>query len=49
MLQTNKRTSIQFVLSHITIHRHVSVAPATIIRVTYKNTNNMQQSHKMHD
>ena len=29
-----------FLLSHITIHPHVSIASATIIRVSYKNTNN---------
>jgi len=35
------------VLSYITNHRHISVSSATIIRVSYKNTNNMQTWHKM--
>ena len=38
--QTNKCASIKYILSYIAIHQHVSVANATIIRVTYKNTNN---------
>jgi len=48
MSQTNKRTSIEYILPHITIHRHESVSPATIIRVSHNNTNTKQQSHKMH-
>jgi len=46
----NQQTHINTIyFISFTIHRHVSVAPATINRVTYKNRNNMQQLHKMHD
>jgi len=38
MEQRNKCTSVQCVLSCISVHRHISVAPATII----ENTNNIQ-------
>jgi len=34
---------IYFISPYINIYRHVSVASATIIRVSYKNTNNIQQ------
>ena len=37
----NKRTLIKDALSYINIHRHVSVASATIIRVLYKNADNI--------
>jgi len=40
MQPENKFTSIQYVSSYITIHRHVSVASAVIIRASHKNTNN---------
>jgi len=42
-----KMTPIKYVLSYITLHQPVSVASATIIRVSYKNTYNTQ-FHKMH-
>ena len=42
MEQTNKCMSIKHVLSYITIHQYVSVASATIIRVAYNNTNNIE-------
>jgi len=40
---------IYFILSHITIHRHVLVASATIIVVSYKNTNNIKIMRKMYN
>jgi len=44
MQQTNKSTIKKYDLSlYITIHRHVSVTSATTIRVSHKNTNNIQQ------
>ena len=42
----NKLTAIKYVLSYVTIHQAVSVASATILRVSYKNTYNTQ-FHKM--
>jgi hypothetical protein len=37
--QQMHNSKIYFILSYITIHGHVSVASATVIRVSYKNTN----------
>jgi hypothetical protein len=34
--------TIYFTLSYITIHRHVTVASTSIIRVPYNKTNNIQ-------
>jgi len=41
--------NVKNIFYHIlrTIRRHVSVAAATIIRVSFKNANNVQQLHKM--
>jgi len=38
---------IYVILSHITIHRHGLVASATVIMVSYKNTNNKKILCKM--
>jgi len=32
---------MKYALSYINIHRHISVASATIIRVCYKNTDSL--------
>jgi len=45
--QTDKFTAIKYILSHITIRRHVSVAAATIIRVPLENANSLQRLHKI--
>ena len=47
-VKTNKRTTIKkyFIVSYITIHRHVSVASATIIRVPCNNTKNVKINTK---
>jgi len=37
---------MKYILSHI-IRRHVSVAAAAIIMVSFKNANNVQRLHKM--
>jgi hypothetical protein len=44
--ETEKGTSIKYVLSYINVLRNVSVASATIIRVSYKNTKNIQSFAK---
>jgi hypothetical protein len=43
IMQQTHTDKIYLILSCITIHRHVSVASATIVRVSYKNTNNIEQ------
>jgi len=40
--QQMRSSKIYFLLSYITIHPHVSIASATIIRLWYKNTNNIK-------
>ena len=40
--QTNKRTSIKYVLSCLIVYQLVSLASATISRVSYKNTNDIK-------
>lgn len=42
--QTNRCAAIKYFLQHIIIHRYVSVASATIARVSYMNTNNCTAS-----
>jgi len=39
--QQMRISKIYFLLPHIAIHPHVSIASTTIIRVSYKNTNNI--------
>jgi hypothetical protein len=42
MQYTNNCTLIQYALSYINIHQCVSVAFATIIRVAYKNSDEIE-------
>jgi len=48
MQQINNVTSIKCALSHINIHRHVSIVSVTIIRMSYKNTDKVQQLSKFY-
>ena len=45
--KTNNCTLIKFALPYITIHLHVLLASASIIRVSYMNTNNIQTFDKV--
>jgi hypothetical protein len=47
MQQPHKRTSVKCSLSYITIHRHVSVTSASIIRVPHAIRKVYRQLHKM--